>query len=298
MSLTNRTGGIVVDFGKVITAMVTPFDQQLQIDWKQTAALIDYLIEEQQSDGLVVCGTTGESPTLTDQEKLALFEFAVQHAKGRCRIIAGTGSNDTGHSVHLTEQATKLGVDGILLVAPYYNRPNQEGLYRHFKTIAESTALPVMLYNIPKRSGVTISADTIVRLSRISNVVASKEAHGDLDLITSIIANTSDDFKVYSGDDILTLPLLSIGAYGVVSVVSHVIGKELHRLINHFEQGEVKQAAQLHGKLQPIFNGLFICPSPAPVKYALSLHGINTGGVRLPLVEASEEERKTIKALF
>jgi 4-hydroxy-tetrahydrodipicolinate synthase len=260
-----------VNFGRVITAMVTPFDSNLKVDWDKTKELINYLIEEQQSDSLVICGTTGESPTLTEDEKIELFEKSIQYANGRCKIIAGTGSNNTAHTIELTKKAQEVGVDGILLVAPYYNRPTQEGLYQHFKAVAESTDLPVILYNVPARTSVSISADTTIRLSKITNIVGTKEASGDLDEIAIIIANTSSDFLVYSGDDSLTLPILSIGGYGIVSVASHVIGKEIQKMISSFIHGNIEEAAKLHLKYNPIFNGLFICPNPVPVKYALSL---------------------------
>lgn len=290
-----------MDFGRVITAMVTPFDRQGQIDWQQTGKLIDYLIEEQRSDSLVICGTTGESPTLTEDEKLKLFAFSVSQAKGRCKIIAGTGSNDTSHTIHLTKEAEKLGVDGILLVAPYYNKPSQEGLYQHFKAVAEQTALPVMLYNIPGRTGINISAETTIRLSHIRNVVATKDC-STLDQMTLIISGAAEGFKVYSGDDSMVLPVLAIGGYGIVSVASHVIGKPMRELVESYLNGNVAEAARLHSKLYPIFQGLFNCPHPVPnpvaVKYALGLHGMDVGGVRLPLVTATEAEADFIKRLF
>jgi 4-hydroxy-tetrahydrodipicolinate synthase len=287
-----------MDFGRVITAMVTPFDAEGQIDWRQMEVLIDYLIDVQKTDALVVCGTTGESPTLSDEEKFEVFEHAVKYVKGRCKIIAGTGSYDTADSIVMTLRAEKIGVDGVLLVAPYYNRPSQEGLYQHFKAIADATKLPVMLYNIPKRTGVTIQAETMIRLSQIPNVFATKEAHGDLNLITDIVVNTPEDFLVYSGDDNLVLPLLAVGGYGVVSVCSHVIGKEIKQLIEYFLKGKVKEAAALHGELNLIFNGMFICPNPVAVKYALSLQDMPVGGVRLPLVEPTESEKEYIRQLF
>ncbi|MEF3304889.1 4-hydroxy-tetrahydrodipicolinate synthase [Paenibacillus sp. GYB003] len=291
-----------MDFGRVITAMVTPFDANLQVDWDGVRRLIDYLIDEQQSDSLVVCGTTGESPTLTEEEKLELFRVAVQHANGRCRIIAGTGSYDTAHTIHLTKQAETIGVDGVLLVAPYYNRPSQDGIYAHFKAAAEATKLPVMLYNIPSRTGITVAASTTLKLAQLPNVVATKEAHSDFDLVSELTANAPSGFNVYSGDDILTLPMLSVGAYGIVSVASHVIGKQMQQMVRAYVGGEVQKAAEWHAKLRPIFNGLFNCPhrvpNPVPVKYALGLHGMPVGGVRLPLVEAAEEEKRFIRALF
>lgn len=291
-----------MDFGRVITAMVTPFDAELRVDWTQARELIDFLIEEQRSDSLVICGTTGESPTLTEEEKLELFRIAVDQAKGRCRIIAGTGSYDTAHTIHLTKEAERIGVDGVLLVAPYYNRPSQDGIYAHFKAAAEATKLPVMLYNIPSRTGINVSAATTLKLAELPNVVASKEAHADFDLISELTANAPGGFRVYSGDDILTLPMLSVGAYGIVSVASHVIGKEMRQMVQAYVGGDVRGAAEWHAKLRPVFNGLFNCPhrvpNPVPVKYALGLHGMPVGGVRLPLVAATEEECRFIRALF
>lgn len=288
-----------MEFGRVVTAMVTPFDDQNRINWEETRRLIDFLIQEQGTDSIVVSGTTGESPTLTDDEKIELFRTAVEHAAGRCRIIAGTGSNDTAHSIHLTKAAEEAGVDGILLVTPYYNRPTQKGLYRHFKLVAESTKLPVMLYNVPKRTGVNLEADTVIRLAReVSNVTSLKEATNDIAQTTRIIHETPDDFLVYSGDDEMTLPMLSIGAYGVVSVVSHLAGKEIGRMIGAFVEGRVQEAAKLHAELLPLFKGLFLYPNPVPVKYALNYHGLNVGGVRPPLADLDETEQQAIRNLF
>lgn len=290
-----------MDFGRLITAMVTPFDDQLQINWDETAKLMDYLIEEQKSDSLVICGTTGESPTLTEEEKLALFQFAVKHADGRCKIIAGTGSNDTAHSIHLTQLAEEIGVDGILAVTPYYNKPNQEGLFQHFRAIAESTQLPVILYNIPGRSVVNLSVETTLRLAQIPNIVATKDCT-NLDQLTQIVAGSPEHFKVYSGEDSLTLPTLAIGGYGIVTVAGHLIGSTMKSMIEAYVQGNVAEATKLHQKCFPIFKGLFECPNPLPnpvaVKYALRLQGINVGSVRLPLVDASESESTFIQNLL
>lgn len=291
-------GGIFMDFGRLVTAMVTPFDENLQINWSRVKVLIDHLIDVQKTDSLVICGTTGESPTLTEAEKLQLFEFAVRYVNGRCKVIAGTGSYDTAHTIHSTLQAEKLRVDGILLVAPYYNRPSQEGLYQHFKMVAEATQLPIMLYNVPHRTGITVAYETTVRLAEISNIVASKEAHADLDHMTQIISRVPNEFKVYSGDDSLTLPVMAIGGYGIVSVASHIIGAEMKQLIDYFLSGENLKAAEAHAKLFPIFKGLFRVPSPAPVKHALFLRGIDVGGVRLPLLEVNEAEGLFIQSLL
>lgn len=284
----------MLDFGRIVTAMVTPFDAQQQIDWDRTGSLIDYLIEQQKSDSIVVCGTTGEAPTLSEAEKLQLFEFAVKHAAGRCRVIAGTGGNDTASSVELSIRAEALGVDGLLLVAPYYNRPSQEGLYQHFRTIAEAVQIPVMLYNVPKRTGVNVTAETTLRLATIPNVTSMKEASGDLEQISRIVSEAPEGFKVYSGDDSLTLPILAVGGYGVVSVSSHVIGRQMSEMIEAYLQGKHQVAAQLHGQLLPIFTGLFHCPNPVPVKYALGLHGQDVGQCRLPLVAPNAQDRKSV----
>lgn len=290
---------LALEFGRLITAMATPFDKDLNINWESTERLIDHLIEDQRSDSLVICGTTGESPTLKDEEKLELLRFAVEKADGRCKIIAGTGSYDTQHSIELTKASEQIGADGILLVSPYYNRPSQEGLYQHFRKIAESTSLPVMLYNVPKRTGVRIEASTIIRLAQdVSNIIATKEAHDDLDLVTTIVGQAPDGFKVYSGDDILTLPMMAIGAYGIVSVASHLIGPEIRKMIDHFVAGQVTEAARQHGKLQKQFNGLFRLPNPVMVKTALRQAGFDVGGVRLPLVNGTEEDEAFIRELF
>jgi len=286
-----------VDFGRLITAMVTPFDEQQEIDWGQTAKLIDYLIEEQRSDSLVVCGTTGESPTLSDEEKLALFRFAVKQSNGRAKIIAGTGSNDTRHSVHLTKLAEEAGVDGILAVTPYYNKPSQEGLYQHFKAMAEATNLPVLLYNIPGRSVINLSVETTLRLAQIPNIVGTKDC-ANLEQLTVIATAAPAHFKVYSGDDSMTLATLAIGGYGIVSVSSHIIGSTMKSMIEAYLQGDVKRAAELHQQSFPMFKGLFECPNPVAVKYALGLRGLPVGGVRLPLVAPSEAEALFIQNLL
>lgn len=284
-------------FGRVSTAMVTPFDNKGHIDFAKTTQLINYLIDNG-TDSLVVSGTTGESPTLTKEEKMALFQHVVKVADKRIPVIAGTGSNNTYASVELTKKAEQLGVDGIMVVAPYYNKPNQEGLYQHFKEIAECTTLPIMVYNIPSRSVVNISPETIIRLSEIPNIVAVKEASGDLNAITKIIANTTEDFLVYSGDDAMTLPILSIGGTGVVSVASHIIGKEMQAMVQAFLSGDHEKAAKLHQTLLPTMEGLFKAPSPVPVKTALQLKGLNVGSVRLPLVPLTEQERNNLISLL
>lgn len=287
----------MISFGKIVTAMVTPFDNKGNVDFDKTTQLVNYLLENG-TDSLVVAGTTGESPTLTTEEKVALFRHVVSVVNGRVPVIAGTGSNNTRASIDLTKKAEEAGVDAVMIVAPYYNKPNQEGIYQHFKAIAESTSLPVMVYNIPGRSVVNISVETIVRLAEIPNIVALKDAGGNLDAMTEVIARTSDDFLLYSGDDGLTLPVLAIGGAGIVSVASHVIGNEMKEMIEAFEAGNHKTAAKLHQQLLPIMKGLFAAPSPAPVKTALQLKGLDVGSVRLPLVPLTERERNELMTLL
>jgi 4-hydroxy-tetrahydrodipicolinate synthase len=288
---------ILVSFGKIVTAMVTPFDRKGNIDFDKTTQLIQYLLENG-TDSLVVAGTTGESPTLTTEEKVALFRHVVSVVNGRVPVIAGTGSNNTRASIELTRKAEAVGVDAIMIVAPYYNKPNQEGLYQHFKAIAESTSLPIMVYNIPGRSVVNISVDTLVRLAEIPNVVALKDASGNLDAMAEVMARTKEEFLLYSGDDGLTLPVMAIGGAGVVSVASHVIGHEMQQMISAFEAGDHSKAAKLHQTLLPIMKGLFAAPSPVPVKTALQLKGLDVGSVRLPLVPLTEQERNELMGLL
>lgn len=289
-----------MEFGRLITAMVTPFTANDEIDFETAGRLIDYLIEEQQSDSLVVSGTTGESPTLSDAEKEALFRFAVKHAAGRCKIIAGTGSNNTAHSIHLTKIAEECGVDGVLLVAPYYNKPSQEGLYQHFKAIAAATKLPVILYNVPGRTSVNISVATTLRLAEIDNIVATKDCNSP-DFLTEIISAAPADFKVYSGDDSAALTTLAVGGYGIVSVASHIVGAQMKKMIQAYLSGNVQAAAKLHAECYPVLKGLFHCPhpvpNPVPVKYALSLKGLPVGGVRLPLIALTEAEEEFVRKL-
>lgn len=286
-----------MNFGKVLTAMVTPFDRKGYVDFTKTEQLINYLINNG-SDGLVVAGTTGESPTLSSEEKVALFKQSVKSANGRIPIIAGTGSNNTHATIELTKKAEATGVDAVMIVSPYYSKPGQRGLYEHFKAVAEATKLPVMIYNIPGRSVVNMTADTIVELSKIENIVSVKEASGDLDQITEIISRTDDSFTVYSGDDGLTLPIVSIGGDGVISVASHVLGNEMQDMINAYHSGEVKEAAAIHRKILPIMNELFKAPSPSPVKTALQLSGIDVGSVRLPMLPLTAEERSSLASVL
>ncbi|MDS9471429.1 4-hydroxy-tetrahydrodipicolinate synthase [Sporosarcina pasteurii] len=278
-----------MNFGQIVTAMVTPFDEQGEIDFPATSNLIEYLIANG-SDSLVIAGTTGESPTLTDDEKVELFKYTVEVVQGRVPVIAGTGSNNTKASIELTMRAEEVGVNGIMLVSPYYNKPCQEGLYEHFKTIAASTSLPIMLYNIPGRSAVNMEVETTVRLANISNIVAIKEASADLDAMAKIIEQTPDEFSLYSGDDSLALPVLAIGGVGVVSVSSHIIGNNMQTMLENFTNGDVQQAARDHRRLLPVMKAMFATPNPTAVKAALNIKGVDVGGVRLPMIPLNEEQ--------
>ncbi len=287
----------MADFGRVITAMVTPMDRDLAVDYAKAAALARRLVETG-SQGLVVCGTTGESPTLTDEEKVRLFHTVREAVGNRAAVIAGTGTYDTAHSIHLTREAERAGCDGVLLVNPYYNKPSQEGLYRHFRAVAESTRLPVMLYNIQGRTAVNCEPATVARLAEVPNIVAIKEASGSLDQMSQIRKLTPPEFRLYSGDDSLTLPLLAVGGYGVVSVASHLAGREILEMIEAFDAGDVHRARAIHLRLWPLFKVLFITTNSVPVKAALALAGFDAGGVRLPLVDATPREREQIASVL
>lgn len=286
-----------MNFGKILTAMVTPFDANGEIDYTATGNLVNYLIANG-TEGLVVAGTTGESPTLSNEEKVELFKFVVKVVDGRVPVIAGTGSNNTRASIQLTQQAENAGVDGVMLVVPYYNKPSQEGLYLHFKAIAESTTLPVMLYNVPGRTSVNMTPETVIRLSNIKNIVAIKEASGSLDAMAEIVNKTPEGFSLYSGDDALTLPALSVGAIGVISVAAHIIGNEMQVMIEKYQSGQFEAAAADHRNLLPIMKALFAAPNPTPVKAALNLNGIPVGGVRLPMIPLNDAELSSLQEVL
>ena len=279
--------------GSVITAMVTPFKPDGAVDLERFRELATFLVDNG-SDGLVVCGTTGESPTLTDEEKLDLFRAAVETVGERASVIAGTGTYDTRHSSHLTSKATELGVDGILVVTPYYNQPPQRAIVRHFEEIAGATHLPVVAYNIPGRVVVNIESATIVRLAEIENVVAVKQAIGDLEQARFIAEETRLD--LYSGDDPNTFAFLEFGGVGVVSVTAHLWGPQIAEMIRRHRDGDVDGARALHEEQEPSYELLRIQTNPIPIKAALNLTGHEVGGHRLPMVEADEEELAQIRS--
>jgi 4-hydroxy-tetrahydrodipicolinate synthase len=281
-------------FGSVITAMVTPFKDDLSLDLDRAQEVAAWLLDRG-SDALVVAGTTGESPTLSDREKVDLWRATVQAAEGKGRVIAGTGTYDTAHSVHLTEEAEKAGCDGALVVSPYYNKPPQEGLFRHFTSVAGATGLPVILYNIPGRTAVRIAHQTLLRLAEVDNIIGVKDATGDLAGTTELIAEAPADFEVISGEDLLTFHLVCLGGTGVISVTSHVAGERMRQMIDMVESGDVAGARKIHHELIPLYKGLFITTSPIPVKAAMALAGQPVGPPRLPLIPATEDEIARIK---
>ncbi len=280
-------------WGRILTAMVTPFTVDGKLDLDGAGKLARYLIDHG-SDGLVVAGTTGESPALRHEEKTALFRAVKEAVGDRAAVIAGTGTNSTAASIELSREAEALGVDGLMLVVPYYNRPSQEGLYQHFRAVAGAVNLPIILYNIPSRTGRNMDAATTLRLAAINNIVAVKEASGDLDQATAIIRDAPAGFRLYSGDDSLTLPLMAVGGYGIISVAAHVAGAKMQAMVQAFVRGEADRAAALHRELFPLFKTLFITSNPVPVKEALQILGLPAGPVRLPLVAASAAEREKV----
>ena len=282
---------------RLITAMITPFDDNLRVNYSKAAELAEHLVENG-TQGIVVSGTTGESPVLTEEEKLRLLSVVKAQVGDRVSIWAGTGSNDTQHSVELSRRAEQVGVDGLLLVSPYYNKPSQEGLYQHFRAVAEAVSLPIMVYNIPSRTSCNLLPDTMVRLADIDNIVAIKESSGDMNQASQLARLLPEGFKMYSGDDSLTLPMMALGAHGVVSVASHLVGKDIQRMIVAYNNGDTKEATRIHLALFPVFKGLFITTNPVPLKEALNMLGMKVGGVRLPLTGASEPEIEAIRNML
>jgi 4-hydroxy-tetrahydrodipicolinate synthase len=280
-----------------MTAMVTPYNEDLSVNYAKAAELAEYLCKNG-SEGLVVCGTTGESPVLNDEEKLKLYQTVQDQVGDRVPVWAGTGCNDTAAVVELSQAAVKTGVAGVMVVTPYYNKPTQEGLYQHFRKIAESVPVPVMLYNVPGRTSSNLLPETIARLAEVENITAVKEASGSMDQVSQLLTMIPERITVYSGDDSLTLPLMALGAHGVVSIASHVIGKPIAEMIAAFAAGEVNRASQLHRELFAMFKGLFITTNPIPVKTALNMLGHDMGGFRLPLTPPGENEQAFIKALL
>ena len=280
--------------GRLLTAIVTPFNEEGAVDYEQAKKLALALLNSG-SEGLIVVGTTGECPTLVRDEELRLFADIKSVVGDRGTVIANTGSNSTAEAVAATKKAERTGIDACLLVVPYYNKPDQEGLYQHFKTIAQSTSLPCILYNIPSRTVTNLTAETTIRLSRIDNIIGIKEGSGNLEQISRIISDTSDDFLVWSGNDSDTLPVLALGGYGVVSVASHLVGNQISQMISSFLKGRVGEAAGIHRHLMPLIDALFVVSNPVPIKYALNHIGFYVGKPRPPLYEPDEASAALIK---
>jgi 4-hydroxy-tetrahydrodipicolinate synthase len=283
-----------MELGRLLTAMITPFDTEGKVDYAQAKRLALALLDCG-SDGLVVAGTTGESPTLTREEKVRLFAEVKAAVGNRGAVVAGTGTYDTAESIELTREAERAGADGVLLTTPYYSKPPQEGLYRHFAAIAEVTSLPVIVYNIPGRTAVNLTVETQVRLAQIPNMAGVKEASGDVQQISQIIEDTPASYRVWSGDDQMLLPIMSVGGYGVIGVSSHLVGVQMQRIISAYLEGNVGEAAEIHRRILPLLMTLMTTMvNPIPIKFALRELGFPTGGFRLPLVDPNEASGRHI----
>ncbi|MDF5717168.1 MAG: 4-hydroxy-tetrahydrodipicolinate synthase [Rhizonema sp. NSF051] len=279
----------MVDFGRVLTAMITPFKADGSVNYAIAAELAAHLADNG-TDTLVMCGTTGESPTLSWEEEYQLFTTVLEAVEGKAQVIAGCGSNSTKEAIAATQKAAKIGIHGTLQVVPYYNKPPQAGLYQHFQAIAQASPdLPVLIYNIPGRTGQNLHPETVARLAKVRNIVGIKESTGSIDQVSEIRRLTPQEFQIYSGDDYMTLPLLAIGAKGVVSVASHLVGNQIKQMILAFSSGKVQEATEIHLKLFPLFKALFATTNPILVKKALELQGWEVGSTRLPLWEADSQ---------
>ena len=288
----------MVNFGRVLTAMITPFRDDGSVNYEVAERLAAHLVENG-TDTVVVCGTTGESPTLKWDEEYQLFQVVQKAVAGKAKVIGGTGSNSTAEAIASTQKAAKLGLDGSLQVVPYYNKPPQAGLYRHFQAIAQSSPdLPVMLYNVPSRTGQNLQPETVARLAEIPNIVAIKEASGNFDQASQLRRITPPDFAIYSGDDSFTLALLALGGSGVVSVASHLVGKELQQMVQAFQTGQIKVATEIHLKLFPLFKVLFCTANPIPLKAALKLQGWDVGSSRAPLCDLPDDLKPELETVL
>ena len=283
--------------GRLLTAMVTPFDDQGRVDYPQARRLATALVESG-SEGLVVTGTTGESPTLSQEEKVRLWSEVKQAVGSRATVVAGAGNHSTGESIEMAREAEGVGADAALLVVPYYNKPTQEGLYQHFKAIAESTRLPCILYNVPSRTITNLSSETTLQLGQVPNIVGIKEASGDFDQIARILQDPPKGFLVWSGNDSDTFGVMCLGGYGVISVASHLVGLQIKKMMEMVVAGQVQEAAAEHRRLLSMFKGLFVVSNPIPVKYCVNLVGLSVGQPRLPLLPPDEKTATFLKDLM
>jgi len=284
----------MTEIGRLITAMVTPFDEKGAVGYDQAKRLANALLDSG-SDGLVITGTTGEGPTLSSEEKIRLYAEVKEAIGSRGAVIAGTTDNDTAKSIELSAEAEAVGVDALLLTVPAYNKPPQEGLYQHFKAIAESTSLPCLLYNVTSRTSLNMTDETTIRLSHIDNIVGVKEAGSDLNQITRIIDGAGDGFRVWSGNDDETFSIMATGGYGVVSVLSHLVGNQIKQMMGYLLEGDLEKAAAEHRRLLPLFKVMFIVSNPIPLKYSLNHVGFNVGPMRLPLVPPDDKSSEKIR---
>jgi len=285
-------------FGNILTAMVTPFKKDGKVDYELAVKLANFIIENG-SDGIVLCGTTGESPTLTWDEQHQLFVVIRNSLQSKAKILIGTGSNSTSEAVEATQKAFESGADGALVVVPYYNKPPQDGLYEHFKDVANAAPkLPIMLYNIPGRTGSNLLPKTVKKLMEFPNIVSIKAASGRIEEVTELRAECGSEFAIYSGDDSLLLPMLSVGAVGVVSVASHIVGLQLKDMISNFQNGNVLKALDIHERLQPLFKALFETTNPIPIKAALEQLGWEVGPPRPPLVKLNDDKTQKLSILI
>ncbi len=281
-------------FGEILTAMVTPFDRNGYIDWPALDALVEHLLANG-TDSLVVTGSTGEAATLSMAEKIQIYAYVVNKVGDRAKVIAGTGTNDTKETIELSQRAQTVGVHGLMLVAPYYNKPPQDALYAHFSAVAAACELPILIYNVPGRTACNILPATILRLAQIDNIFGVKEASGNLDQVSEIAAGAPDGFVIYSGDDSLTLPILAVGGHGVVSVASHLIGRELKEMVQAYKRGCVQQAQKIHAAIYPVCKAMFVTSNPVPLKAALNMIGVRVGQPRLPLLPCPGEESLAVR---
>lgn len=288
----------MVELGRIITAMITPFHEDGRVNYQVAEELAAHLVDHG-TEAIVVCGTTGESPTLTWDEEYELFQVVQKAIAGKGKVIAGTGSNSTSEAIAATQKAAKLGLDASLQVVPYYNKPPQAGLYQHFAAIAQACPdFPLVLYNIPGRTGQNLLPETVAKLAEIPNIVAIKEASGSLDQASQVRCLTPPEFRIYSGDDSLTLPMLSIGSYGVISVASHLVGKQLAQMVQGFVEGDYQLAGSIHCQLFPLFKALFTVTNPIPLKVALEMQGWRVGGCRSPLSPYPEDLKPALEKVL
>jgi 4-hydroxy-tetrahydrodipicolinate synthase len=285
--------------GELVTAMITPFDRDLKVDYSQVEKLARYLVDNG-TDTILVSGTTGESPTLSPDEVKEMIATVKSAVGNKAKILVGAGTNNTDKSVQLAKEMSKKGADALLTVVPYYNKPSQEGMKAHFDTVARSVDTPIIMYNIQSRTGVNMLPQTIAEIAKENkNIIAVKQSHPDMDQVTEITKLTPDNFVVYSGDDSLTLPMMSLGAFGVISVASHLIGNKMKEMIKNYKSGKVQEAARLQRECYPVFKTLFIAPNPTPLKYALKETGvIENDNVRLPLVPINASQQNCIKEML